>query len=50
LEPNVLLDLFPLALLGVATITAAGVVALSECSFIRGFPYFRSFIPRDGLS
>jgi uncharacterized membrane protein len=37
-EPSVLFGLFPLALLGVAMITAAGVAALSVHSFIRVSP------------
>jgi hypothetical protein len=50
LESGVLLGLFPLALRGMVMIMTVGVAALSECSFIEGFPCFRSFNPGDGLS
>jgi hypothetical protein len=40
--------LFPLVLLDVATIIAAGVAALSVLSFIGGFHSFRSFIREIG--
>jgi hypothetical protein len=49
-EPGVLLSLFPLALLGVAIIMVSGIAALIERSVVRGFPYFRGFIPGDVLS
>jgi hypothetical protein len=39
-----------LAFLSLAKIAAVGVVPFSVCSFVRGLPHFRSFIPRDGLS
>lgn len=35
--------------LGVATIAVIGVAALVERSVVRGFPYFRGFVVRDGL-
>jgi hypothetical protein len=41
--------LFPLALLGVATIVASGIAVLMERSAIRGFPYFIGLIPGDKL-
>jgi hypothetical protein len=41
---------FPIALLSITVITAAGVAALSVCSFIEDVPSFRGFIPRDRLS
>jgi hypothetical protein len=44
-EPGILLSLFPLALLGVAIIMVSGIAALIERSVVRGFPYFRGFIP-----
>lgn len=48
-EPSILLSLFSFGFLGVATIAATGVAALMERSVVRGFPYFRGFVPRDGL-
>lgn len=49
-KPVVLLSLFPLALLGMVMITTSGIAALTVRSVVRGFPYFRGFILRDGLS
>lgn len=49
LEPGILLSLFSFMLLDVATIAVSGVVAFVERSVIRGFPYFRGFVPGNGL-
>lgn len=48
-ELGVLLSLLSFVFLGVATIAAIGVAALAERSVVRGFPYFRGFVVRDGL-
>jgi hypothetical protein len=49
LERDILLSFLPFAFLGVVTITSVGVAVFSERSFVRGFPYFRGFIPGYGL-
>ena len=49
-EPGIMLHSFLLALLGVATITTLGFVALAECLVVRSLSFFRCLVPRYGLS
>jgi hypothetical protein len=48
-EHVILLNLLSFAFLGVATITTMGVAVFAERFVVCGFPYFRGFVPGDGL-